>query len=411
MHLIWENVMKNLVLLWKGEFKGLDTGQESYELGKNTIPSTYGASPPNVTTDRMACTADTWSFWTLYIGPVVLRHKFTKEKYYKHFIDLVKILHVCLQFELSADDIQTVCRWLERWVLSYEEMYYQHDPCRINTCPVTIHALLHVADSIEATGPVWTSWSFPIEHFCGQLQPVIRTTHIVHDAQLAQLEITYNLKNELSLQRQSDCETAGHFRHPASNCTTIDPTCALLPPCHSTLLEDSLKTRVAKALATRFNTTLSQAHQYLDHSKVELWGKVKQLDGGDTMVAATLAPHYQDLYDASYIWYEVLVDRFAWQWHKEPVFEKRTFFGQLRHIIVLHLSNSVEVDGSAPTIFLAAIQPCKVTGFNNLDMHFFSDLQKSTNMCVVGRVADSGGRLWAIIDRSGNLARASYNGE
>ncbi|KIK15583.1 hypothetical protein PISMIDRAFT_114957, partial [Pisolithus microcarpus 441] len=139
---------------------------------------------------------------------------------------------------------------------------------------------------------------------------------------------------------------------------------------------------------------------------------------GDTMVAATLAPHYQDLYDASYIWYEVLVDRFAWQWHKEPVFEKRTFFGQLRHIIVLHLSNSVEVDGSAPTIFLAAIQPCKVTGFNNLDMHFFSDLQKSTNMvdmtcvqCVVGRVADSGGRLWAIIDRSGNLARASYNGE
>ncbi|KIK15584.1 hypothetical protein PISMIDRAFT_31021 [Pisolithus microcarpus 441] len=175
MHLIWENVMKNLVLLWKGEFKGLDTGQESYELGKNTIPSTYGASPPNVTTDRMACTADTWSFWTLYIGPVVLRHKFTKEKYYKHFIDLVKILHVCLQFELSADDIQTVCRWLERWVLSYEEMYYQHDPCRINTCPVTIHALLHVADSIEATGPVWTSWSFPIEHFCGQLQPVIRS--------------------------------------------------------------------------------------------------------------------------------------------------------------------------------------------------------------------------------------------
>ncbi|KAI6014252.1 hypothetical protein BKA83DRAFT_4465893 [Pisolithus microcarpus] len=384
MHLIWENVMKNLVLLWTGEFKGLDTGQESYKLGKNvwdaigdataasgkTIPSTYGASPPNVTTDHMACTADTWSFWTLYIGPV---------------------------FELSADDIQTVCRGLKRWVLSYEEMYYQHDPCQINTCPMTIHALLHIADSIEATGPIWTSWSFPIEHFCGQLQPVIRTTHIVHDAQLTQLEIVYNLKNELSLQWQSDCETAGHFRHPAY------PTCALLPPHHSTLLEDSLKTR---------------AHQYLDHSKVELWGKVKWLDGGDTMVAATLAPCSQDLHDASYIWYEVLVDRFAWQWHKEPVFEKRTVFGQLRHIIILHLSDSVEVDGSAPTIFLAAIQPCKVTGFNDLDMHFFSDLQKSTDVvdmtcvqCVVGRVADSGGRLWAIIDHSGNLAHASYNGE
>jgi len=31
MHLIFENVIKNLVLLWTGKFKGLDEGNGSYE--------------------------------------------------------------------------------------------------------------------------------------------------------------------------------------------------------------------------------------------------------------------------------------------------------------------------------------------------------------------------------------------
>ena len=32
MHLMWENVVKNLMQLWTGQFKGLDTGSEDYEL-------------------------------------------------------------------------------------------------------------------------------------------------------------------------------------------------------------------------------------------------------------------------------------------------------------------------------------------------------------------------------------------
>ena len=86
MHLIWENLIKNLVLLWTGEFKGLDEGDEVYELNKtvweaigegtatsgSTIPSAYGAHVPNVAQDKLGCTADMWSFWTLYLGPIPL---------------------------------------------------------------------------------------------------------------------------------------------------------------------------------------------------------------------------------------------------------------------------------------------------------------------------------------------------
>ena len=86
MHLIWENLIKNLVLLWTGEFKGLDEGNEVYELDKtvweavgegtvalgSTIPSAYGAHVLNVAQDKSGCTTDMWSFWTLYLGPILL---------------------------------------------------------------------------------------------------------------------------------------------------------------------------------------------------------------------------------------------------------------------------------------------------------------------------------------------------
>ena len=36
MHLIWENTIKNLILHWMGEFKGLGQGTELYELLKAT---------------------------------------------------------------------------------------------------------------------------------------------------------------------------------------------------------------------------------------------------------------------------------------------------------------------------------------------------------------------------------------
>ena len=86
MHLIWENTIKNLILHWMGKFKGLGQGNESYELSKaiwegigsltassgSTILSTYGSQVPNIKKDQHICTADMWSFWMLYISPILL---------------------------------------------------------------------------------------------------------------------------------------------------------------------------------------------------------------------------------------------------------------------------------------------------------------------------------------------------
>jgi hypothetical protein len=139
MHLIWENTIKNLILHWTHDFKGLNQGNEQYELSKaiwegigtltassgSTIPSAYGSRVPNVEKDRHICTADMWSFWTLYISPVLLWRRFENVKYYRHFILLVKLLMTCLKFEITDQEVDFICNGFIDWVEKYER-YASH---------------------------------------------------------------------------------------------------------------------------------------------------------------------------------------------------------------------------------------------------------------------------------------------
>jgi hypothetical protein len=134
MHLIWENLIKNLVLLWTSDFKGLDDEGAGYTLAdgiwaggkataesKQNIPSAYGAGLPDLSADGVRITAEMWSFWTLFVGPILLRRKFHDECYYLHFVELVRLLHICLKFEMTRNDIQTICEGFVNWVKHYEE--------------------------------------------------------------------------------------------------------------------------------------------------------------------------------------------------------------------------------------------------------------------------------------------------
>jgi Transposase family tnp2 len=135
MHLIWENLITNLILLWTGEFKGLDSGTESYELPRaiwesigqatatsgSTIPSAYGTRVPNIAQNRSNCSAEMWSFWTLYLGPVLLQRRFQRPKYYTHFVSLVRLLNICLQFEITDDEIEELRVGFAEWVIEYEK--------------------------------------------------------------------------------------------------------------------------------------------------------------------------------------------------------------------------------------------------------------------------------------------------
>jgi hypothetical protein len=135
MCLIWENLIKNLILHWTGKFKGLNEGNKSYQLSQaiwegigtstaaagSAIPSAYGSCVPNIAKDCSSCSTKMWSFWTLYIGPVLLQNQFQQPKYYKHFVCLVELLNICLQFEITDKEIETVRQGFIKWVKDSEE--------------------------------------------------------------------------------------------------------------------------------------------------------------------------------------------------------------------------------------------------------------------------------------------------
>jgi hypothetical protein len=89
-------------------------------------------------------------------------------------------------------------------------MFYQYDESRLSTCPLTIHALLHIADGIDAAGPVWCYWSFAMERFCGAItrgnknraNPYTSLDRRVRDvAQLQMVKVKFGLLETLSLRQ------------------------------------------------------------------------------------------------------------------------------------------------------------------------------------------------------------------
>ena len=99
-------------------------------------------------------------------------------------------------------------------ILTYAStrFYFEDDPLRVAACPLTIHALLHIAPSIRIMGPMWTYWVFPIERFCGSILPNIKSrrypyknidNYVAACAHLTQVSLLYGLQQELSFQPPS----------------------------------------------------------------------------------------------------------------------------------------------------------------------------------------------------------------
>ncbi|KAJ7463888.1 hypothetical protein B0H11DRAFT_1870748 [Mycena galericulata] len=430
MHLIWENLIKNLTLLWTGDFKGLDEGQEEYELGKavweaiasrtatasDTIPSAYGSRVPNIAKDRPNVSAEMWSFWTLYLGPVLLRHKFRNVKYYRHFVQLVRLLNICLQFEITDEEIEQIRTGFIDWVRVYEDLYFQHDVERMSTCPLTIHALLHIAPSIKFCGPVWCYWAFPMERYCGSLQPGIRSRrfpwasidrYVLEVAQLTQIKTLYNVARELSLKGPIGGSVQGSFAD------IHYPSCLLLPPKSPVRPEPNQLHSIAVALSTRFCTKMAIINTALKNAIVEEWGKVRRVDSeaGDTMRSCSLGVTAEDARDATYVRYEMLVDLNARFAKRREDFELQTFYGQLTHIYRVHFPEAcagLDIDAES-TYILAAIRCCVLKPDDRemagLDIHFYSNtgaldvIDITSVQSLIGRVNNTGNE-WAIIDRT-----------
>jgi hypothetical protein len=118
MHLLFENIVKNLVNLWMGKFKSLDNGISDYiipnhiwkQIGEETVatvrnmPAAFVQSLGNLAEDQTTYTAESWAFWFMHLGPILLKSRLG-DKYYKNYCLLVTIMKMCIQFSIIQKEL------------------------------------------------------------------------------------------------------------------------------------------------------------------------------------------------------------------------------------------------------------------------------------------------------------------
>ena len=326
-------------------------------------------------------------------------------------------------------------------------------------CPLTIHALLHIADSIEMVGPVWAYWAFAMERYCGSLQPAIRSRrhpyaslnrYLVDQAHLVHLKLIYpGLEKRLDFDPTKDSSRTVSIQGCASSFNTVnlstnrrlsspDNTCILLYPRRTLDITRGLQDKILSCLCTtRYDIPVPHLRRLLP-TVVQHWGKLRILPAGDTIRAASLQTHAEDRRDCTFVrvspsllleqlprlltpmvmvialQYEQMVDIHSRNHHVEAEFVSNTFYVQLQHIIVLKIPDSAYT--SAEILLLGVIQACVIEKHDyDLDIHYYSRMGATevvdirTIQCAVGRIWDR--NQWAIFDRSGDLARALYTEE
>lgn len=134
MHLIYENIIKNIILFLCGHFKDLDHADQSYRVEKTvwqaigeatraagkTTPLTYGPSIPDLSEEGNRVTADMYSFWFQFLGPIFLAKSFSNRAVYDHFVALVKLINTCLQLSITQQEVEEVQEGFIWWVEEYE---------------------------------------------------------------------------------------------------------------------------------------------------------------------------------------------------------------------------------------------------------------------------------------------------
>ncbi len=239
MHLFCENNIPNLVALWMGRFSDLkeDAGKGSFiipskiwqEINTETqeavknIPSVFVGAIPDLIMQRDRWTADIWAFWFVYIAPIVMRRRFQHEKYYRHMCDLIDIIKKTLQYEITRAEIEDLRANIISWVERYEEYYYQYDADRLSACLMVVHGLLHLVDDLLYAGPLWATWTFFMERFCGSLKRALRSRsrpwanldrRAINVAHAHQLIVKYDLVEELLPHRASGGATSNEVVIP-----------------------------------------------------------------------------------------------------------------------------------------------------------------------------------------------------
>ncbi|KAJ1306455.1 hypothetical protein OPQ81_007458 [Rhizoctonia solani] len=453
MHLLFENLVPNMIKQWTGQFKGLDRGSGNYQMEpevwaevglrtvgiRHTIPSSFVSVIHNIAEDGDLYTAELYAFWVQYIAPIALQGKLPKE-YYDHFLLMRDFVTLSIQLEITHEEIDKLQHMINEWVADYELLYYQYLPSRLPTCTLTIHALLHLPMYIRQTGPLWASWSFVMEQFCGNMLPAVKNRTKPYDhldnfiQQRAQMQIVSCLygfpslcKPTINYSYSNDERISSHEKvypgfleivlgRPVSKSIRFDDT-------------DGLPRQMHKYFATVYaenKFSPADLRSRIDVTTLVRYGKFRLAGDGDIIRTKQSIPNSESARDNSF--YDLLPDRNAAFRNRPDQPFRQTYYGQVLDVYYVEFvtqkprdatEHQSEIPRIAEPYLLVRIQECKTQGLDATDarnrvvkysdMHTPDIIHLNTISAVVGRMSlDDRGKTYAIIDRSTSGARTQF---
>ncbi|KAG9096884.1 hypothetical protein FRC06_008227 [Ceratobasidium sp. 370] len=407
LHLFLLNHLPELVSLWTNTLPGIsDSGCENYlisapdwaaigretEAATNFLPSAFIRPLPNIQTSRHLFCGESWSFWLIYIGPIVLRGCLAK-KYYDHFLELVSIVKCVLELSNTIDHIKQLREEIAGYVQHFE-------------------------------APMWVSWSFSIERYCREVTACAKSKvvpyatinkHVLQMAQLAAVAsrfaeirkaLLFGKANALVDVSRMECIYPG-YPHTILRC----------PRLRGFLLKDTVRRRLAAYFHT--NNPQHTFHEWLGFipARCERWGKfmgsatahlcdihilrIRMRNVATYLLNWSLLPAT----DGCYMQYRCMRPLQRLDFILALVLPSDPDFNvnepQLH--ILAHLTEAKGADGDAAT---------ELVSYTQLGRSFVLDVTAVEN--VVGRVETRGIKAsgeWIIVDRSNTLCRTVFHQE
>ncbi|KIO24452.1 hypothetical protein M407DRAFT_47490, partial [Tulasnella calospora MUT 4182] len=434
MHLL-ENTIENYVALVSGNFKNLGEGVESFiipeavwkEIGtatlkaNATIPSCFGRRIPNIAEDRTYFTAEGYIVWATLYAPILLRDRFRDEHYYRHWMKFISIIHRCMQFGITTEEIDTLRADIHEWYTEYERIFYQYNGIRLPACLITIHAWIHLPDMIKQSGPLWGYWTWVMERYCGLLTRAISSRKHPYSSlnrRILDIQALHSIRHMYDLQDRLPVYTAMYASDPPP--TYHDPVnypeLTLLHPRRTISFAQEgvsdLRRRIAVHLATRYNVTINIATQAVPTS-IDQWGRALIKDADRISSHLGYVRREDNQRDASFIQYELLVDIHAHRRSARPVYKAMTFFGRLDRVFVCEVEPNEAMGITRVTpLLLMDIKICNTQqdrfGFYEFSTYRHSEVVDGTAIrALVGRIMDRG--KWVFVRRTGAIEHAQFN--
>lgn len=136
MHIFFENVMKQLLTAWEGKYKtgtqeeragdGFVIAEEAWAsmsrdilLSNTTVPTQLARTFNAPLETRGTWTADTYAYFLLFLGPIVLANRLP-DLYYAHFLKLSAMARRITKTALTRKEIADLQTGLGDWVVDCE---------------------------------------------------------------------------------------------------------------------------------------------------------------------------------------------------------------------------------------------------------------------------------------------------